>query len=147
MKPLILSLFTVMNFFVAGAQQTATAPPEALAYKETIFDFGKIAQSKPVYHNFTVVNKSDKPLQIENVQASCGCTTPEWSRDAIAPGGKTDIKVGYNAAAEGPFEKTISVMYGGNTQVLRIKGEVWKTPSTSAPANTSVQFLKSRLQP
>ncbi|OLY94924.1 DUF1573 domain-containing protein [Cnuella takakiae] len=147
MKPILFSLLALLLFTGARAQQNDAAAAETLSFKETEFNFGKIAQSKPVYHLFTVYNKSGKPVQIANVQASCGCTTPEWSRDAIAPGGKTDIKVGYNAAAEGPFEKTITVSYGDASQVLRIKGEVWKTPSTPAPGNAPVQFLNSRLQP
>ena len=136
----------MMVFLAAGtsAQETASVP-EALQFKETEFNFGKIAQSKPVFHLFSLTNTSDKAVKLDNVQASCGCTTPEWSRDEIAPGAKTDIKVGYNAAAEGAFDKTITVSYAGQTKVLRIKGEVWKAPATSAPGNASVELLKNKL--
>src|SRR4051812_14416696 len=48
--------------------------------KETEFDFGKIPQGKPVTHEFLFTNTGDKPLSLQNVQASCGCTTPEWSK-------------------------------------------------------------------
>ena len=73
------------------------------------------------------------------------CTTPEWSREAIAPGGKTDIKVGYNAAAEGAFVKPITITYHSKqTKQLMIKGTVWKAPEGAAPANASVQFLKKQ---
>lgn len=145
MKTFLLCLFAILLFGVASAQQTVSAS-EPLQFKETEFNFGKIPQSKPVYHLFTLVNASDKTVKIDNVVASCGCTTPEWSRNDIAPKATAAIKVGYNAAAEGPFEKTITVSYGGTTQVLRIKGEVWKTPATSAPSNASVQFLNDKLQ-
>jgi len=54
------------------------------------------------------------PLKISNVNASCGCTTPEWEKDkVVAPGESTKITVGYNAAAEGPFTKFITVSYNG----------------------------------
>ena len=46
-------------------------------------------------------------LKLDNVQASCGCTTPEWSKDPIAAGATAKIKVGYNAAAENYFEKRL----------------------------------------
>ena len=85
------------------------------------------------------------PLIIANVQASCGCTTPEWSRDPIAPGTTAKIKVGYNAAAEGPFEKFITITYNTNqTKQIKIKGTVWKAPEGSAPANSSVDLLKKQ---
>jgi hypothetical protein len=86
-------------------------------------------------------------LKLDNVQASCGCTTPEWNKEPIAAGGDDKIKVGYNAAVEGNFEKFITITYNGNqTKQIRIRGTVWKAPAGSAPSNTSVQFLKQQLQ-
>ena len=114
-----------------------------LEISELLFDFGKIPQGKPVHHVFFVKNLSDKPLSIENVQASCGCTTPEWSRDSIAPGAKTEIKVGYNAAAIGNFEKTINVQFGKNeSETISIRGFVWQNPEFHAPLNKSIANLK-----
>jgi len=118
---------------------------ETLLLKETEHDFGKIPQGKPVTTVFSVTNSGKTPLKIENVQASCGCTTPEWEKDkAIEPGATSKITVGYNAAAEGPFTKTITITYNGTqTKQLAIKGEVWKTPAASAPANGAVNELKN----
>jgi len=114
-----------------------------LEISELLFDFGKIPQGKPVHHVFFVKNLSDKPLSIDNVQASCGCTTPEWSRDSIAPGAKTEIKVGYNAAAIGNFEKTINVQFGKNeSETISIRGFVWQNPEFHAPLNKSIASLK-----
>ena len=85
---------------------SAVLPDNLLSLKETEFDFGKIPQGKPVTHIFEATNKSNVPLKIATVTASCGCTTPEWEKDkVIAPGEQTKITVGYNAAAEGPFTK------------------------------------------
>ncbi len=117
--------------------------PEVLQLKETGFDFGKIPQGRPVTHNFTIVNSGDTPLLLDNVQASCGCTTPEWSRDPIKPGASATIKVGYNAAAEGYFNKTITIQYNSQqSKTMVISGTVYKTPSTSAPINSSLALLK-----
>lgn len=138
----ILSLLLVLTGFAAFAQ-TAPTPPEVLQLKQTEHDFGKIPQGKPVFYAFEIVNLSAEPLTLQNVQATCGCTTPEWSKEPIAPGATAIIKVGYNAAAEGAFEKPITITYkDGQTKVLKIKGTVWKAPEGSAPANASVQFLK-----
>ncbi|MEK7225824.1 MAG: DUF1573 domain-containing protein, partial [Bacteroidota bacterium] len=82
---------------------------------------------------------------LDDVHASCGCTTPEWSREAIAPGATAKIKVGYNAAAEGFFEKPITITYNGNqSKQLKITGTVWKAPEGSAPANASIDLLKKQ---
>jgi hypothetical protein len=164
----IFTLFTVCSFAIAahaqttmvaadphaghdhGATATTTAPvapvaEDALALKETEHDFGKIPQGKPVTTIFEVTNTGKAPFKLDNVQASCGCTTPQWDKEkVIAPGEKSEITVGYNAAAEGFFTKTVTITYNGtqSKQVI-IKGEVWKTPASSAPANTGLNDLKN----
>jgi hypothetical protein len=145
MKKIFAFLFVLVAFSAAHAQ--TAAPADVLRIKEEEFDFGTIPQGKPVYHFFKIENNGLVPLKLDNVQASCGCTTPEWNKEAITAGGTDQIKVGYNAAAEGPFTKIITVTYNGNTtKQIKIKGTVWKAPAGSAPANTSVSFLKNQMQ-
>lgn len=155
-KTAIILAFVSISF--TGAAQvvgTSAVPPkpmvkteDVLGLKESEYDFGKIPQGKPVTHVFAIENTGKDSLKIENVQASCGCTTPEWDRNKIyAPGEKGKITVGYNAASEGPFTKSITISYNGsqNRQVF-IKGEVWKTPASSAPENKDLKALSDELQ-
>lgn len=129
--------------FAQTSPDTKNTVPAVLSLKETSHDFGKIAQGRPVTYTFQVTNNSKEAVRLENVQASCGCTTPEWSREPIAPGGVTNIKVGYNAAAEGAFNKTVTIFYNNNqTKGIVISGTVFKAPATSAPANASLSLLK-----
>ena len=140
--------FTILAFFLVFfvhskvcSQQVVTQTGFVL--KETFFDFGKIPQGKPVFHVFEVKNVGKSALQITDVQASCGCTTPVWQREFVQPGESTSIRVGYNAADAGFFEKTITVFYGqGETMLVTIKGDVWRTPDQPAPSNKSVALLK-----
>ena len=129
---------------VAGGVSKTTVE-DALLLKEAEHDFGKIPQGKPVTYIFNISNTGKTNLKIDNVQASCGCTTPEWDREKeMEPGANSKITVGYNAAAEGPFTKLITITYNGTqTKQLTIKGEVWKTPAASAPANAAVNNLKN----
>ena len=54
-------------------------------------------------------------------------------------------KVGYNSAAEGPFDKFITITYNTTqTKQIRIKGTVWKAPEGPAPSNSSVELLKKQ---
>ncbi len=141
----ITTLFVLMTaFFVAGAQ-TQAVPEDVLQIKDMLHDFGKIPQGKPVYYIFEIVNTGKTELKLDNVQASCGCTTPEWSKDPIAPGATAKIKVGYNAAAENYFEKPITITYNGTqSKQLTIKGTVVKAPDGSAPVNASIDLLKKQ---
>jgi hypothetical protein len=150
-KVFVLIFYGLLTVFAVQAQSnTVSVPypaaigkPETLVLKEPAYSFGKIPQGRPVIHVFEIQNTGKEPLLLENVQASCGCTTPEWSRDAIAPGATVPIKVGYNAYSEGHFNKTITIFYNnGQTKALTITGEVYKLPQSAAPENASVQFLK-----
>lgn len=139
----IFALILAVSFLHAGQSQPALPVQEDILLKETSFDFGKIPQGKPVYHFFEVTNTGKNPMVISNVQTSCGCTTPEWSKEPVAPGGTTKIKVGYNAASEGNFEKYITLTYNQNlSKQINIKGTVWKAPEGPAPVNGSIQLLK-----
>jgi hypothetical protein len=139
---LLLLLFSLAA--MAGySQSMVKRNTETLGLKEVAFDFGRIPQGKPVTHNFEVVNNGKKPLILENVEASCGCTTPEWSPEPVAPGGKTIIKVGFNASSAGLFKKSITINYNSDeVKTLVISGEVYPTPATSAPVNSSLSLLK-----
>jgi hypothetical protein len=142
MKHLSTLLFAIVIAFAVNAQTTTQ---EVIQVKETVHDFGTIPQGKPVYYFFEVTNTGKDPMVISNVQTSCGCTTPEWSKEPIAPGATAKVRVGYNAAAEGHFEKYITIMYNQNlSKQVRIMGSVWKAPAGSAPENTSITLLKQK---
>ncbi len=157
---IIFTLFACCVFtFGAGAQDNASGnsikgiqgstenmqpATESLVLNETEFDFGKIPQGKPVTHVFEFKNTGSTPFSLDNVQASCGCTTPKWTKDVVAPGASSKIIVGYNAQSVGTFAKPVTITYNGNqTKQIIIKGEVWKTPENSAPENTKINSLKN----
>ncbi len=145
----ILSLFVIVSTLMLSAKgqagnNSSVRDTSLLILKEKTFDFGKIPQGRPVKHIFEVANKGTDSLKIINVQASCGCTTPEWEKDkTIAPGKTTIITVGYNAATVGVFSKTITITYNDKRiKLITISGEVWKTPATSAPENKQLGDLE-----
>ena len=109
-----------------GTNDSGSANMAVFTWESPTHDFGKIKQGVPVTHEFTFTNTGKTPLVITNVQASCGCTTPNWSKEPIPPGGTGFIKATYNAASMGGFNKTVTVMANveGGFKQLSIKGEV-----------------------
>ena len=99
-----------------------------ISAEQTSHDFGQIKETDgKVSATFAVKNTGDAPLVITRVIASCGCTTPEWTKEPIAPGQSGDIKITYDPKGRpGPFSKTISVYSNGKTGsfILTIRGEV-----------------------
>lgn len=139
----LMTLFFALGITAASFAQThtahttttpATTTPGAtgkkadsfIKFKEVSHDFGKIKQSVPVNYSFLFTNISDKPVVIESATASCGCTTPVKPQAPIAKGKEDKITAGFNAAAAGPFNKTIYVKVASVDQPLELKitGEV-----------------------
>jgi hypothetical protein len=98
----------------------------AFSWVQTVFDFGSIRQNVPVTHTFNFTNNGNEPLIISTVQASCGCTVTDYSKDPILPGGSGYVKATYNAAKTGVFNKTVTVNANtdGEAVTLTIKGTV-----------------------
>ena len=99
-----------------------------LQFNEEIFDFGSIKeQAGPVMHEFSFTNNSSRPITILKVQASCGCTTPDWSKSPVAPGKSGFIQASFNPAGRpGYFNKSLTVTtdFDSNPVILQIKGQV-----------------------
>jgi len=138
---IILSFIFVLAGFAGFAQ--ASQNPEKLWMNEAAHDFGNIPQGTPVFTNFQLKGLGDS-LKLEMVQAGCGCTTPEFKAGTYAPDELVNIKVGFNAAAMGAFNKPITITYnGGQQKVIFIKGTVQSAPSAPAPTNGLVSKIKS----
>jgi hypothetical protein len=118
-KFLFLAILGLVSTVSVMAQQD-------IKFAEASFKFGKIEQNKPVTHIFTYTNNGAKPAVIEFASAECGCTTPEYSKEAILKGKSSTIKVTYNAAAMGAFSKRVTVKFAGinDPVILTIEGEV-----------------------
>lgn len=82
----------------------------AIDFEEKSYDFGEITQGDKVEHVFKFTNTGDAPLVIKEVKTSCGCTAPEWSKEPIAVGAKSEIKVAFNSRGKsGNQNKSIMV--------------------------------------
>jgi hypothetical protein len=133
MKKVFFLMIVLAAVATTGFSQSTPAANADLAvatFDAQNFDFGKIKQGTPVTHEFKFTNTGKVPMIITNVQASCGCTTPDWSKDPVPPGGKGFIKATYNAASVGAFNKAVTVtanIPNGSVQLF-IKGEVSQTP-------------------
>lgn len=150
MKKVIIVIFLIFTVcFVhaqkSGATKAVSKKTVEFSLSELEYDFGQIPQGKPVTHKFLLTNTGKDSLKIADVHASCGCTTPEWEKEkAIAPGGQTYVNVGFNAAVPGNFTKEITIIYNGDqSKVIKIKGDVWQAPTTSAPENNELNNLKN----
>jgi len=124
MKKILLLASAVL--LTAGLFAQAKKADDVVKFKEMTYDFGKIKQGAPVTHDFSFTNISEAPVIIESATPSCGCTTPVKPEGAIEKGKSNKITAGFNAAAQGPFNKMITIKVAGVDAPLqlRITGEV-----------------------
>ena len=120
---------------------SAMSQKAVISFAEKSFDFGKIYEKDGnATHVFEFVNKGDGPLVINRVQTSCGCTTPSWTKEPIAPGKNGTITVTYTTAGHSDFfQKTITVYSNDENEqtVLIIKGTLIPISATNPPAINS----------
>jgi hypothetical protein len=101
-------------------------------------DFGNIQEGVQAEYVFAFKNTGNAPIVISDVRASCGCTTPEWTREPIMPGETGSIKAVYNSANRpGTFFKTITITSNASepSYRLNIKGNVIQKTSSSPAQN------------
>lgn len=128
-------IFSVLaGMFVATAMM---AQEPVITFEKTTHDFGKINEADGrVTTVFNFKNEGMTPLVLSNVRASCGCTTPKWTREPVEPGATGAITVTYNPNGRpGKFSKTVTVTSNAKEPTMRlyIKGEV--IPKPAQPVN------------
>ncbi len=138
MKKIILSAsFAFAMIIGVNAQQTPAPVPAAnpnqadIQFEETLHDFGNIKEGTLATYEFKFKNTGKEPLILSNVQASCGCTTPTWPKEAIAPGKTAVITATFNSQGRpGVFNKVVTVTSNAKTSsvALTLKGFVETAP-------------------
>ena len=131
MKKIFTTLFMALTAVAMMAQQPV------ITFEKTEHDFGKINEADGrVSTVFEFKNEGMAPLVLSNVRASCGCTTPTWTKEPIEPGQTGSITVTYNPNGRpGRFQKTVTITSNATeaTKRVYIKGEV--IPKAAKPAN------------
>jgi hypothetical protein len=132
-------VYTILLFVISHLTFGQLADP--LYFREKTHDFGDIREEDgAAVFEFIITNKSTRPISIISVQPSCGCTTPDWSRDPIPAGNTGFIKASFDPKGRpGYFNKTLTVTtdWDGTPIVLQIKGNVTNPAKASDPTTFS----------
>lgn len=116
-----LFIVCFFSFFAAYSQAV-------ISFAQKEHDFGDIKETDgPVSYDFVFVNKGNAPVLIKNVESSCGCTSPEWSKQPVLPGKSGFIKATFDPKDRpSHFDKTITVYSNARPSVveLKIRGNV-----------------------
>ena len=146
MKNLIILTTIIFGLNTISYAQTekvtlSTEAQAKISLEKKSHDFGTIEEGVQATVTFTFKNTGNAPLILNSVKASCGCTTPKWTKEPIAPGSEGQVTAIYNSKGRpGNFTKTITIKHNGvgGTEFLTIRGVVNKatapvTPTVVAP--------------
>ena len=111
------------------ADTTASKQQGVIEFEESAFDFGKVKEGAVVEHIFKFKNTGAAPVILSQVSASCGCTTPDFTKEPVLPGKVGEIKVSFNSLGQvGNQQKIVTVSSNAENRVttVQIKGIVEK---------------------
>jgi hypothetical protein len=135
---LLLALGLLLTHLGARAQGV-------MSFEKDNHDFGSVPEGTMATYEFKFKNTGTQPVIIANVQASCGCTTPDWTKTPVLPGKYGVVKAMYSSAGRpGVFNKTVTVTSNAATPstVLSIKGNVLSKAEVKATL-TPAQLAQS----
>ncbi len=121
---LILSL--LFTSCTDDPQKQAQKKGEEIWFEELLHNYGEIPQNSDGTWSFVFKNLGDKPIVVNRVRTTCGCTVPHWPKEPVEPGEEGKITIKYNTSNTGTFLKSATVYStAANSPVkLQIKGKV-----------------------
>ena len=115
-----------MNIWMLSALLALPASAQKITTQHEVVDCGQVVFSKPVTAEFVLKNDGHKPLVINNVLKSCGCTQVDYPKTSIAAGESFVIKAVYDAKQMGTFTKQVCLYTNADEEpfILSMRGKV-----------------------
>lgn len=104
-----------------------------ISFAKNEYDFGTVLEGEIIDTSFILTNTGKSDLIITDAKASCGCTVPEWPRNAIKPGENAMVRVKFNTSGKPNRQVKTVTLYTNTTkgrEVLKVKGMV--TPKSKS---------------
>lgn len=115
-----------MNIWMLSALLALPASAQKITTQHEVVDCGQVVFRKPVTAEFVLKNDGHKPLVINNVLKSCGCTEVDYPKTGIAAGESFVIKAVYDAKQMGTFTKQVCLYTNADEEpfILSMRGKV-----------------------
>lgn len=117
----------IIRMPISGTGEIDSSAAAKMSFEERLFNFDTLYEGDVAEHRFSFINEGKTSLIINNVRASCGCTTPSWPKEPIAPGEGGEIVVQFNSAGKKGVQNKDITIYANtfpNTTVLKVYGVV-----------------------
>ena len=118
-SPKVLELYQSIILGKDGESKPQVSLTEAAIDQNTI-DFGEIEIGNKQETKLKLTNTGSKPLVVQDVVVSCGCTKVEYPRVPIMPGEAGEVVLSYDPDKKGAFHKTVTLYCNAKQSPLRI---------------------------
>jgi hypothetical protein len=122
MRTILFAMMLATGFMACegGATKNAQLMADSSGYTriqwlDSIVRFDTIRMGGQAQVSFRFRNTGDKPLYLTEVKAGCGCTVPNYTKDAIAPGGEGVVTGAFDSNKAHPGEVRKSIFVTANT--------------------------------
>ncbi|MCC8035686.1 MAG: DUF1573 domain-containing protein [Rikenellaceae bacterium] len=138
----ILALHFALLLFGVLVVPAFASGPGVLQIEEAEWDIGTVKEEDGILeHTIFFKNAGNDPLVIENVVSDCNCAAASYTKSAVEPGGRGEIRLTFDPSKRyGPFRRKIrvSALAGGNRHIATIPvfGEV--LPREKAPSESHI---------
>lgn len=89
-----------------------------MIFDSLVHDFGTIIEGEQVVCYFEYRNGGDMELLITSVEATCGCTTPNWSREPLSPGEKRELEIIFDASGRSGLQRKVVIVNSNATNQM-----------------------------
>ncbi|HTN69340.1 MAG TPA: DUF1573 domain-containing protein [Dysgonamonadaceae bacterium] len=117
-----ISIVFLLGLVISGLLFAQSKPKPEVKFNKIVHDYGSIKEEVEVaVSEFELTNTGTSPVVIQRIVASCGCTSPTYTREPILPGKKGNVKVAYNTIHRpGTFRKSVRVYTNVPDTVYRL---------------------------
>lgn len=113
-RSVLLSL-SILLLAACASRDSSSVPVNprqltSIKWIDSLRNFGKINEGQKVALSFKFKNTGAKPLVIESVKPSCGCTVADYPREPVQPGEEGEITGEFDSdGRQGQQHKEITV--------------------------------------
>ena len=91
--------------------KAASMPKTTMEFYESKHDFGEIKEGDKVRYAYKFKNTGTEPLLISKVTVGCGCTSPSFSKEPIAPGGEGEVVLEFNSSGKPGHQEKNAIIH------------------------------------
>ncbi len=121
-------------------------PLTEIIFKRNFFNFGEITKGDTIDFKYAFTNMGEVPLLITDATATCGCTWPEYPKEAILPGESGEITGKYiSTNKQGPQNAMVKVVANTDPPIhkLILEGKVLLPKETEEEIEEVIDTLKN----